>query len=85
MDTDSHRHYPAGTTLRFSGSGDEANKNNSYPHKAAFAQPSGITLGGGGASLYIADSESSTVRCVSVPEGGAKALVGGAIDPTVRS
>ncbi len=24
------------------------------------------------------------MRCVGVPEGGTKALVGGAIDPTVR-
>ena len=69
--------------MRFSGSGDEANKNNSYPHKAAYAQPSGLTTREGGTTLYIADSESSTVRSVGIPDGGAKALVGGAIDPTV--
>lgn len=42
-----HSEYSKGTTLRFSGSGDEANRNNSYPHKAAFAQPSGISLAAG--------------------------------------
>lgn len=42
-----HSEYSKGTTLRFSGSGEEANRNNSYPHKAAFAQPSGITLAAG--------------------------------------
>ncbi|CAI8014034.1 NHL repeat-containing protein 2 [Geodia barretti] len=33
-----------GVTVRFTGSGEEANRNNSYPHKACFAQPSGVTL-----------------------------------------
>ena len=41
----------SGTTLRFSGSGEEANRNNSYPHKACFAQPSGITLASGSAVI----------------------------------
>ena len=76
--------HSAGSTLRFSGSGDEANRNNSYPHKASFAQPSGITLSDDGTTLFVADSESSTVRGVAVPAGSVKALVGGAIDPLVR-
>ena len=76
-------HYPAGSTLRFSGSGDEANRNNSYPHKASFAQPSGLTLSSDATTLYVADSESSTVRGVALPGGSVKALVGGAIDPLV--
>ena len=32
--------------------------------------------------LYVADSESSTVRAVVVTSGAAKGVVGGAIDPT---
>jgi hypothetical protein len=31
--------------------------------------------------VYVADSESSTIRCVSVKDGSVKAVVGGAIDP----
>ena len=45
--------YESGTTLRFSGSGEEANRNNSYPHKACFAQPSGISLAGMYMYIYI--------------------------------
>ena len=33
--------------------------------------------------MYVADSESSSVRCVSLKDGSVKALVGGAIDPQV--
>lgn len=76
--------YCAGTTLRLSGSGEEANRNNSYPHKAAFAQPSGISTVPDHSLLYVADSESSTVRGVALPGGSVKAIVGGAIDPLVR-
>ena len=79
------RAFSAGTSVRVSGSGEEANRNNSYPHKAAFAQPSGITLSLDNTLLYVADSESSTVRGVALPGGSAKALVGGAIDPLVCS
>ena len=38
--------------LRFSGSGEEANRNNLYLDKAAFAQPSGITLASGTYTYY---------------------------------
>ena len=82
--THSDSHYPAGSTLRFSGSGEEANRNNSYPHKASFAQPSGLSLSTDASTLYVADSESSTLRGVALPAGSVKALVGGAIDPLVR-
>lgn len=75
--------YSAGTTLRLSGSGEEANRNNTYPHKAAFAQPSGISISPDHSLLYVADSESSTIRAVALPGGSVKALVGGAIDPLV--
>ena len=36
--------YSAGTCVRFSGSGAEENRYNSNIHKAAFAQPSGLTV-----------------------------------------
>lgn len=94
--------HVAGTSLRFCGSGEEANRNNSYPAKAAFAQPSGLSAASGGCGslfdpllyiltqldpldgvLYVADSESSTIRAVSLANGSVKDMVGGAIDPLV--
>ena len=74
-----------GTCLRFAGSGAEENRNNSYPHKAAFAQPSGIslTVEKPFSCLFVADSESSSVRTVDMTTGGTKALVGADRDPTV--
>lgn len=33
--------------------------------------------------MYVADSESSTVRAVALKDGSVKAVVGGAIDPLV--
>lgn len=35
--------------------------------------------------LFVADSESSTIRVVSCKDGSVKALVGGALDPQVRN
>ncbi|XP_071170103.1 NHL repeat-containing protein 2-like [Mytilus edulis] len=73
--------HSAGTCLRFSGSGQEENRNNSYPTKAGFAQPSGLVLSPTLGLMFVADSESSTVRKVSLKDGGVKALVGGEFDP----
>ncbi|PFX24189.1 NHL repeat-containing protein 2 [Stylophora pistillata] len=75
-----------GTCLRFAGSGAEENRNNSYPHKAAFAQPSGISLAKEKPfrCLFVADSESSSVRTVDVASGATKALVGADRDPTIK-
>lgn len=39
--------YKQGTVIRMCGSGDEANKNNSFPFKASLAQPSGLDLNTG--------------------------------------
>ena len=78
------REYPAGSTVAFSGSGEELNKNNSYPHKAGFAQPSGLAIADNG-FMYVADSESSTVRAVKLDTGAVQACVGGALDPSVRA
>ncbi|KAM6184778.1 NHL repeat-containing protein 2 [Rhynchocyon petersi] len=72
-----------GTCLRFAGSGNEENRNNAYPHKAGFAQPSGLSLASEEpwSCLFVADSESSTVRTVSLKDGAVKHLVGGERDP----
>lgn len=75
-----------GTCLRFAGSGNEENRNNAYPHKAGFAQPSGLSLASEDpwSCLFVADSESSTVRTISLKDGAVKHLVGGERDPMVK-
>uniref|UniRef100_A0A8D0C648 NHL repeat-containing protein 2 n=1 Tax=Salvator merianae TaxID=96440 RepID=A0A8D0C648_SALMN len=72
-----------GTCTRFAGSGNEENRNNSYPHKAGFAQPSGLSVAAEEPwnYLFVADSESSTVRTISLKDGAVKHLVGGEKDP----
>uniref|UniRef100_A0A3B4WVP0 NHL repeat containing 2 n=1 Tax=Seriola lalandi dorsalis TaxID=1841481 RepID=A0A3B4WVP0_SERLL len=73
----------AGTCVRWAGSGNEENRNNAYPHKAGFAQPSGLALAPEEPwrCLYVADSESSTIRTLALKDGGVKLLVGGERDP----
>ncbi|XP_040293652.1 NHL repeat-containing protein 2 [Bufo bufo] len=75
---------PGGSCVRFAGSGNEENRNNSYPHKAGFAQPSGLTACRGDPwnCLFVADSESSSIRSVSFKDGAVKHVVGGERDPT---
>ncbi|XP_048746325.2 NHL repeat-containing protein 2-like isoform X2 [Ostrea edulis] len=77
------KQYRQGACVAFAGSGSEENRNNNYPNKAAFAQPSGLTLGdiGGDSFLFVADSESSTIRSVSLKDGAVKHVVGGERDP----
>nr|XP_040032480.1 NHL repeat-containing protein 2 isoform X2 [Gasterosteus aculeatus aculeatus] len=73
----------AGTCVRWAGSGNEENRNNAYPHKAGFAQPSGLASAPEEpwGCLYVADSESSTVRTLALKDGAVKSLVGGEWDP----
>ncbi|XP_065287822.1 NHL repeat-containing protein 2 [Dermacentor albipictus] len=71
----------AGTCVCIAGSGAEGNRNNSYPLRATFAQPSGLCFQPP-CSLYIADSESSSVRVLSLKDGTVKNVVGGGLDPT---
>uniref|UniRef100_A0A8C4GF71 NHL repeat-containing protein 2 n=1 Tax=Dicentrarchus labrax TaxID=13489 RepID=A0A8C4GF71_DICLA len=73
----------AGACVRWAGSGSEENRNNSYPHKASFAQPSGLALAPEEpwSCLYVADSESSTIRTLALKDGAVKLLVGGERDP----
>lgn len=66
---------PSGICKAFSGSGAELNYNSDDPLEAAWAQPSGLALDGN--DLYVADSESSSIRCVNVATGGTRTLVGG--------
>lgn len=80
------------------GSGKEENRNNSYNgQRASFAQPSGLCLtkpssrmgpgsNGSDPSLYIADSESSSVRRMYLDSMGKYRVLnvaGGSPDPTV--
>uniref|UniRef100_A0A9J7ZJX1 NHL repeat-containing protein 2 n=1 Tax=Cyprinus carpio carpio TaxID=630221 RepID=A0A9J7ZJX1_CYPCA len=72
-----------GTCVRFAGSGNEENRNNAYPYKAGLAQPSGLALAPTEPweCLFIADSESSTIRSLSLKDGAVKHVVGGERDP----
>lgn len=80
-----HSDSKKGTCARFAGSGNEENRNNAYPHKAGFAQPSGLALASAEpwGCLFVADSESSTVRSLALKDGAVKHVVGGERDPTV--
>ena len=80
-----YRHQKKGICLRFAGSGEEENRNNSYPVKASFAQPSGLSVAvvKDQLLLFVADSESSSIRSVEIKTGAVKACVGADRDPTV--
>ncbi|XP_071449478.1 NHL repeat-containing protein 2 [Hetaerina americana] len=71
--------YCKGECVAVAGSGLEENRNNSYPHAAGFAQPSGITSSP--QSIFVADSESSSIRRVWMSDGRVTAVVGGSVDP----
>jgi thiol-disulfide isomerase/thioredoxin len=76
-----NKFYPKGCCFCFAGDGVEQNRNNTYPLKASFAQPSGLAFDSICNCLYVADSESSSVRCVDISTGAVKALVGGDKNP----
>jgi sugar lactone lactonase YvrE len=65
------------TLICIAGNGKERNRNNSYPLQASFAQPSGLCIDNMNENLYIADSESSTLRVLSLKDGSVKNIVGG--------
>ncbi|TRY61730.1 hypothetical protein TCAL_04398 [Tigriopus californicus] len=71
-----------GDIFAVAGSGVEENRNTSYPNKAGFAQPSGITFSSKLQSLYVADSESSSIRSLCLKTGTVKNVCGGSRDPT---
>jgi DNA-binding beta-propeller fold protein YncE len=64
----------AETIAAFAGTGREG-RADGPARAAAFAQPSGLATDGRG-RLFVADAESSCVRCIDGPDGGA---------PTVRT
>jgi hypothetical protein len=66
-----------GVAANFSGNGYERNQNSSGALTTSWAQPSGLSLGPDGHSLFVADSESSTVRRLDLTTGGGQACVGG--------
>lgn len=74
--------YTAGTVAVIAGNGAEENRNNSYPYNAAFAQPSGLTIGSD--EMFIADSESSCIRKLSLVDGKVLAVAGGDRNPRVK-
>ncbi|XP_031266406.1 LOW QUALITY PROTEIN: protein SUPPRESSOR OF QUENCHING 1, chloroplastic-like [Pistacia vera] len=66
-----------GVTKAFSGDGYERNLNGSSSTTTSFAQPSGISLSPDFTEIYVADSESSSIRALSLKTGGSRLLVGG--------
>ncbi|KAJ8511102.1 hypothetical protein OPV22_001536 [Ensete ventricosum] len=66
-----------GVTRVFSGDGYERNLNGSSSTSTSFAQPSGITLAPDSQEVYVADSESSSIRSVDLKTGGSRLLAGG--------
>ncbi|XP_059063416.1 protein SUPPRESSOR OF QUENCHING 1, chloroplastic isoform X2 [Cryptomeria japonica] len=66
-----------GVTRAFSGDGYERNLNGSNSTSTSFAQPSGISLSPDMQELYVADSESSSIRAVNLKTGGSRLLAGG--------
>lgn len=77
------RFFAAGTCANIAGSGNEACRNNSYPRSASFAQPSGVAYCFERDELLIADSESSSVRCINMKTGKVSSVVGGSKIPDV--
>jgi sugar lactone lactonase YvrE len=63
------------TIARLAGSGAE-NILTGSPSKAAFAQPSGLSLSKDGDTLYVADAESSSIRAIDLRDDSTKTLVG---------
>ena len=59
----------------YSGNGSEQNLNRADRLLAAWAQPSGLAVGNG--ELFIADSESSTVRAIDLASGSTRTIAGG--------
>ena len=59
----------------YSGNGSEQNLNDADRLLAAWAQPSGLAVGNG--ELFVADSESSTVRAIDLKIGATRTIAGG--------
>ncbi|KAK4851350.1 hypothetical protein QYF36_014395 [Acer negundo] len=68
---------PDGVTKAFSGDGYERNLNGSSSTNTSFAQPSGMSLSPDFMEIYVADSESSSIRALNLKTGGSRLLAGG--------
>lgn len=77
------RKYMAGTCAAIVGSGREENRNNTYPHAAGLAQPSGIAIVQECKVAFLADSESSAIRQLHLDSGQVSAVCGGDKNPAV--
>ncbi|KAK2584375.1 hypothetical protein KPH14_006761 [Odynerus spinipes] len=73
--------YKAGTCAAIVGNGREGNRNNSYPHSATLAQPSGLTIAHEYKAAFFADSESSSIRRVHLEDGKVSGVCGANKDP----
>lgn len=67
--------FSTGRTRNLSGSGVEHHQNSNHLLHAAWAQPSGLVYGL--EHLYIADSESSTIRAIDLSDSSTTSLAGG--------
>ncbi|XP_014203880.1 NHL repeat-containing protein 2 [Copidosoma floridanum] len=76
------KQHKAGTCANIVGNGREANRNNSYPHAASLAQPSGLAVAQELKSVFFADSESSTVRRVCLDDGKVLPICGADNNPS---
>lgn len=67
------------------GTGEEGNRNDSQPMSATLASPRGICNGvmNRQSVLFIADSNSSSIRVVTLDDGNVAHFIGGDADPTV--
>ncbi|XP_078053346.1 NHL repeat-containing protein 2 isoform X2 [Augochlora pura] len=78
-----NREYKASTCAAIVGSGREENRNNTYPHAAGLAQPSGLIVVQEDKTVFFADSESSAIRSVDLNNGRVSAVCGGNRNPAV--
>ncbi|XP_049872474.1 NHL repeat-containing protein 2 [Pectinophora gossypiella] len=77
-----YKSFSEGTCVCIAGSGVEAARNSAYPNTAAFAQPSGLALRSGNSpEVFIADSESSSIRRLALSTGIVTTLCGGDRNP----
>lgn len=75
------RKCSAKSCAMIAGNGNEENRNNAYPTNASFAQPSGLAVARDSKELFVADSESSCVRKLSLSDGKVSGVVGGERNP----
>lgn len=69
------------------GNGTEEHRDSAEPMSAGLAAPRGICNGlmNGEPVLFITDSNSSSIRVVTLANGNVSNLIGGDVDPKVRN